>query len=143
MYVKYGDQVWFIIIYTIEAHPVGSPSPYSGKEWTGPASMDKEGCALTQPATYEERVAQASQMSEELGLTVPVLIDEMDNAVWCTYGPAPNTAYLIDTDGTIVAKQGWYQPQLMEAAIEEYLGGAATPTASLPTMPTTAAEVIS
>ena len=89
--------------------------------------------------TYEERVAQAIQMVQELEITVPVLIDEMDNPLWCTYGPAPNIAYLIGTDGRIVEKQGWYQPEQMEAAIEKYLAGTPTPAA---TLPTTAVEVI-
>ena len=121
MHAKYGDHVQFIIIYIIEAHPVGSPSPYSGKEWAGPASKDEEGCPLTQPENYEERVAQASQMAQELGITIPVLVDDMDNPLWCTYGPAPDIAYLIGTDGSIVEKQGWYQPREMEAAIIDYL----------------------
>jgi hypothetical protein len=60
-------------------------------------------------------------MVRELGITIPVLIDEMDNPLWCTYGPAPNIAYLIDSDGKIIGKQGWYDPQLMKVAIEEYL----------------------
>ena len=47
----------------------------------------------------------------------------MDNPVWCTYGPAPDIAYLTGTDGRIVEKQGWYQPQLMEAATIDYLTG--------------------
>ena len=112
----------FVVVYVIEAHPVGSPSPYSGDEWTSSASTDKEGNPLTQPSTYPERVAQSTQMVQELGITIPVLIDEMDNPVWCTYGPAPNIAYLIGTDGRIVAKQSWYEPQLMQSAIEAYLG---------------------
>ena len=60
-------------------------------------------------------------MVRELGITMPVLIDDMDNPVWSTYGPAPNIAYLIDTDGTIAEKQGWYQPELMDAIIKTYL----------------------
>ena len=55
------------------------------------------------------------------GITVSVLVDEMDNPLWCTYGPAPNNAYLIGTDGKIIAKQGWYQPDEMESAILAYL----------------------
>lgn len=85
--------------------------------------MDKEGCILLQPTTYEERVTQAAQMADQLGITVPVLIDEMDNPAWCTYGPAPNIAYLIGDDGRIVEKQGWYEPELMRTAIETYLSG--------------------
>jgi len=55
-------------------------------------------------------------------MTVTVLVDEMDNALMCTYGPAPNIAYLIGTDGKIIAKRGWYQPIQMEVAVREYLG---------------------
>jgi len=69
-------------------------------------------------------------MADELGITIPVLIDEMDNPVWCTYGPAPNIAYLIGTDGRTAEKQGWYQPELMKAAIETYLAGAGAPSPS-------------
>ena len=80
-----------------------------------------EGNPLAQPVTYEERVQLTARTIAEEGLTVPVLVDEMDNPVWCTYGPAPDIAYLIGTDGRIVEKQGWYQPQLMETAIIDYL----------------------
>ena len=121
MYADYGDRVHFIFIYTIEAHPMGSPSPYSGREWPAAASTDEEGNPRTQPTSYEQRVTLATEMIEELGITIPVLIDEIDNPVWCTYGPAPDIAYLIGTDGVIVEKQGWYEPRLMEEAIQEYL----------------------
>ena len=120
---KYGSRVQFIVIYTIEAHPVGSASPYSGREWTGSASTDKQGNPLTQPETYEQRVSQAAKAIEELGMSVPVLIDEMDNPVWCTYGPAPNIAYFIGTDGIILEKQGWYEPKRMETILAKYLEG--------------------
>ncbi len=122
----------FIVIYVIEAHPTASPSPYSGKEWTTEASVDKEGCSLLQPATYEERVTQAAQMAEQLGITIPILIDEMDNPLWSTYGPSPNIAYLIGTDGRIVEKEGWYEPELMKATVETHLTGTSVPSQSQP-----------
>ncbi|MFC2022724.1 hypothetical protein ACFLTL_00985 [Chloroflexota bacterium] len=49
------------------------------------------------------------------------MVDEIDNPVWCTYGPAPNIAYLIGTNGTIFKKQGWFQAGQMELAIADYL----------------------
>jgi hypothetical protein len=113
--------VQFITIYTIEAHPVGCASPYSSKESTSSASRDAASNPLYQPFTYEERVAQATQCRQEMGETVPLLVDGMDNAVWCTYGPAPNIAYLIGQDGKIVTKQGWYQPEQMEKVLQNYL----------------------
>ncbi len=78
---------------------------------------------MTQPLTYEERVELTHKTVIEVGISVPLLVDEIDNLVWCTHGPAPNTAYLIGTNGKIIAKQGWYDPQLMKTAIEEYLEG--------------------
>jgi len=121
LYAKYGDRIHFIIIYTVEAHPIGSPSPYSRREWPSSASTDTEGNPRTQPTTYQERLALASEMIQEIEITMPVLIDEIDNPVWCTYGPAPDIAYLIDRNGIIVEKQGWYQPDLMETVIDKYL----------------------
>jgi len=121
LYAKYGDRIHFIIIYTIEAHPIGSPSPYSEREWPSSASTDTESNPRTQPTTYQERLALASEMIQEIGITMTVLIDEIDNPVWCTYGPAPNIAYLVDRDGIIVEKQGWYQPDLVETVIDKYL----------------------
>jgi hypothetical protein len=49
------------------------------------------------------------------------LVDEMDNPVWCTYGPAPNIAYLVGTEGRIIIKQPWYDPKEMEKALIDYL----------------------
>jgi|GEM_PF-815760 len=120
---RYWDRVWIVHIYTIEARPTGSPSPYAGIEWLGPSGTDKAGKPIRQPAMYAERVALATQGIDGLAVTVPVLVDEMDNAVWCTYGPAPGMAYLIGLDGTIHAKQGWYDPRFMGDAIAGYLGG--------------------
>jgi hypothetical protein len=121
LYAKYGDRIHFIIIYIIDPHPIGSPSPYSGREWPSSASTDTEGNPRTQPTTYQERLALASEMIQEIEITMPVLIDEIDNPVWCTYGPAPDIAYLIDRNGIIVEKQGWYQPDLMETVIDKHL----------------------
>ena len=64
----------------------------------------------------------ARKTVDEEGISTPVLVDEIDNPVWCTYGPAPNIAYLIGTEGMIMAKQGWYDPEQMESAISAYLG---------------------
>ena len=112
-----------IIIYVIEAHPMGDPSPYSGREWTEGYSRDRDGNPVGQPDTYAERVDLARQTAADEKITVRLLVDGMDNAVWCTYGPAPNIAYLIDRDGTIVTRQAWYVPSAMADAVAGLLGG--------------------
>ena len=105
----------FITIYTREAHAVDT-----GR--TGSYSLDEEGNPVYEPQTYEERLELAIKTIAAEEITVPVLVDEMDNPLWCTYGPAPNNAYLIGTGGMIVTKQGWYNPNETESAILAYLG---------------------
>ena len=114
----------FVIVYIVEPHPHGQICPYTKNFWLNyPANFDIDGQPLYQPNHYEWRFEQAIKMKAAL-LTndIPVLVDKMDNPVWCTYGPAPNNAYLIDTNGTVIEKQGWYNPDLMEDAIINYLG---------------------
>jgi hypothetical protein len=113
----------FIIIYSIEAHPSGVVSPYSDDEWTGRFSTDAAGNPVGQPVTYAERLALARQTVVESGIRVPVLVDQIDNPLWCTYGPAPNNAYLIGKDGKVVFKQQWYDPEQMAAALDGHLDG--------------------
>ena len=124
---KYQDQVHFVIIYVIEPHPVGSVSPYSGQEWTGSYSQDTEGNPIGQPGTYDERAELASMCARDARITALILIDEIDNPVWQTYGTAPNLAYLIGTDRKVIEAQTWYDVGQMEAFIEPHLNAASTP----------------
>jgi acetyl esterase/lipase len=67
----------------------------------------------------------------------------MDNAVWCTYGPAPNIAYFIDKDGTILLRQTWYEPSAMGGFIKEYLGNnVPSPVATLPVPVTSTVQIV-
>ena len=122
LYGKYKDIAHFLIIYTIDAHPIGSASPYSTKELPAAFSKDKNGVPVLQPQSYEQRVALAKKTVEEAEIRVPVLIDEFDNPVWFTYGPAPNIAYLIDKDGAVILRQAWYDALKMEEAVIKLSG---------------------
>ena len=128
---KYGkDVINFVIAYVIEPHPHGQICPYTGNFWLNyPANYDIDGQPLYQPDHYWWRIDQAKKMKSALldkpGLQdIPVIVDRMDNPVWCTYGPAPNNAYFIDVDGTVIEKLGWYtrSDRYMEDAIKRYLG---------------------
>jgi hypothetical protein len=123
LFGKYGDKVNFVVVYVIEPHPWGQPSPYN-PSFNQYSEQGKaiNGDYLYQPDNHEWRRSQAARMRADLGVLPVVLVDEMDNPVWCTYGPMPNCAYLIGTDGTIIEKESWYQPDLMEKAIRAYLG---------------------
>jgi hypothetical protein len=111
----YGDLLHVITVYVIEPHPNGARSPYNKGNgwqewWQTPykASIDPQGNALFQPRTFKERVGQAKNMIRQKGITTPVLIDEMDNPYWSTYGYMPNCGYLISQDGYVFERQSWF-----------------------------------
>jgi hypothetical protein len=85
-------------------------------------SYDSAGNPVEQSITYEERVELARKTIVESELLMPVLVDEIDNPMWCSYGERPNNAYLIGMDGNIVVYQHWNNPTEMEAEIIELLG---------------------
>jgi hypothetical protein len=88
-------------------------------------TYDPEGNPIEQPILYEERLEIASKFIEDAEVVMPVLVDEMDNPLWCTYGRMPNMAYLVGMDGGIVLRQEWNDPGEMEDAILDYLEGGA------------------
>ncbi len=85
-------------------------------------SKDRKGNPIEQPRTYNERARLASLCIKDAGITVPMLVDRVDNSVWQEFGPAPNLAYLIGTDKKVVAAQQWYNTSEMELDIKRYLG---------------------
>lgn len=112
LYTLYKDQAYVINIYTREAHPINDrPMDYS----TSP-----DGNPIEQPVTYEERVGMAAKTIEEADLLLPVLVDAIDDPVYCSYGRLPNNAFLIGLDGKIVAFQQWSVPAEMEEALLDY-----------------------
>ncbi len=97
------------IIYVIDAHPTGSPCPYTGTDWPGRDNL-AEGVCYPQPATLPDRLGLAAQFVETLEITVPVFIDNMENETWHALGRAPNAAVLVGTDGCCLAGQVWFRP---------------------------------
>ena len=107
-----------VVVYTTEAHPVGAPSPYSDGEWVTEENK-KESILLPQPQTYDARLSAARHCRETLKMTSFVAVDKMDNAVWKAYGSSPNCAYLIDTHGKVVFRQGLFDAAGLRAAIQK------------------------
>ncbi len=120
LYEKYRKRAAFFILYTIEAHPKGQVSPYAGREWVTEEN-EQQGILVRQPSSYEERLNLASRCQQALRSNIPILVDEMDNAVWEAYGKAPNAAYLIDSKGKVRVRQGWFEPLSFETALLEEL----------------------
>lgn len=117
----YSDVVHFVHINVVEPHPSSpDPSPYSGEAWGNEYSRP-------QPLTYQARVSIAGDVKALLVGNQTVLVDDLtprarNNPLWCSYGPNPNAAYLIDRSGTLRVVQKWIDVSTMEAAIRQLLG---------------------
>jgi len=107
-----------VVIYTIEAHPTGDPSPYSGKEWVTLKNRE-ENILVAQPKTDEERRLLAERFVKLVNPPVPLLIDSMKNEIWAALGAGPNMAVLADNTGRVRAKQDWFRYTKLKDAIEK------------------------
>lgn len=123
MQAMYNGQLKIYIVYTIEAHPVADPSPYSGNVWVT-SQNQSEGVLFRQPVTYGERKNMADTMLSRMTILPEILLDGPCNNWWSNFGPAPNNAYLIDTNGVIVRMHGWFHrlPDNMYCSIDSLLG---------------------
>jgi len=119
---EFGDAVDFLTIYTVEAHPAGSKSPYRESEWlTGINRVT--GVRVTQPGTLVERIDQASYSIDELDTPNPVVVDVMQDEAWNTFGSAPSPAYVINKLGEIVLRQVWVNPKGIKQTLDQLLPG--------------------
>lgn len=115
---KYADQVFFLTLYTLEAHPKGDVCPYVGREWVTEPN-EEQGILYRQPLQESERqdIAQKAQADLEMGTLV--VLDDMKNSTWKAYGGAPNAAYLIGQDGRVRLRQGWFEPDRLGEALAQ------------------------
>jgi len=119
--------VSFYVVYIQEAHPTDG--------WQLPINED-EGVTYAQPASAEEREEVAEACALGLNISIPALIDGMDNAVDRAYAALPDRLYLVDAGGRIAYRSGpgpWgFKPDELGAAIEALLSagaaGADSPT---------------
>ena len=105
---QFSNEIECFVVYTVEAHPTGSPMPSSG-------NINPTNPPYYQPATYGERKAIVSDLLNGIGtgqyiptpVNVPVYIDGPCNE-WWEYYNSPNNAYLVDTNGVLFAYQSWF-----------------------------------
>jgi len=111
------------IIYTLEAHPDIDTSVYFGYVHPGTPNI-QAGILYHQPRTYGERKLILTDMLDSMTTLAPVFIDGPCNNWWTTYGPAPNNAYLIDTNGIVFSKHGWFNryPDNIYCDLDSLLG---------------------
>ena len=105
---QFSNEIECMVVYTVEAHPTGSPMPSSGV-------INPTNPPYYQPLTYGDRKAIVSDLLNGVGngqyipvpVNVPIYIDGPCNE-WWEYYDAPNKAYLVDTNGVLFAYHSWF-----------------------------------
>ena len=97
MYARYRDYVDFYAVYIREAHPSDGWSMESNKS---------KGIEVAQPKSTEERTQVAVHCCESLKMSMPLLVDSIDDRVGRAYSGFPDRLYLIDRDGKVAYKGG-------------------------------------
>ncbi len=89
IYQSYKDKADFLLVYIREAHPGSKIPGING------------GQAIDQTETLAERMKLAAEFSEELKLTMPIVVDREDNKVNAAYAGWPNRLAVVGVDGKI------------------------------------------
>lgn len=96
---------------------------------------EKAGVAFEQPKTLAARNLVASACCTSLGLSMPMLVDTLDDRTNRAYSGFPDRLYLIDRAGKVAFKSGrgpfGYKPRELEQTLlllllDEYLGSKST-----------------
>jgi hypothetical protein len=111
-------------VYVREAHPTDG--------WRSP-SNDKVGISVAQPTTEEDRIKVAGTCSSRLEISMPLLVDTLDDRVGHAYSGMPDRLYIIDAAGLVAYKAGrgpsGFKPAEMEQSLVMLLLDAALPNA--------------
>ena len=108
----FGQRLQATVLYVIDAHPFGSPCPYTGTDWVT-ADNEAAGLLVAQPQVLKDRLILARRYIELLGLQSPVFVDGMENAAWEQLGRSPNSATVIGADGAVLFWQDWFRPDAL------------------------------
>ena len=84
-------------MYVREAHPTDG--------WRM-ESNDEAGIAIAQPTNDKERTAVAARCCQSLNMTMPLVVDSIDDRVGNLYSGMPDRLYLIDRQGRVAYKGG-------------------------------------
>ncbi len=108
MYQKYKDIAEFRLVYIREAHALGSRRE----------SAQAKEHNIKDPNTFGERCSLAASFLDNEKLTVPTIVDDIDNTVSEAYGAFPDRLFIVGIDGKIAyaADRGprGFRPALQE-----------------------------
>ena len=108
----YKDAAQFLVIYIKEAHPAD--------DW--PMRVSRRLKYIQDPTTIFERFQVASTCVADLKLSIPTLIDSMEDAACAAYKGHPDRLYVVGKDGKIVYHGApgpmGFRPRDMENALK-------------------------
>jgi iodothyronine deiodinase-like protein len=111
------DRANVAFVYIAEAHAVD--------EWQMQSNIE-EGVLLHRHGTLEERFAAAREGVERLGLTMPVLVDGMDDAVSEAFAAWPERLYVAEPGGRLAYVGGpgpfEFDPDAAASVLDGLLG---------------------
>ena len=94
---RYAGRVNFLAVYVREAHPLDG-------WYVGPS--DDKGTKVKQPRTAKERTAVAKTCCDSLGISMPMVVDDINDRVGHAYSAMPDRMYVLDSDGRVAYKGG-------------------------------------
>jgi hypothetical protein len=92
IYAELHDRLDFLLVYTSEAHPEDG--------WQVKINHTQN-IVYDQPTGIEDRAAIAVDCIRSRGISMPVVVDDMDNTVNKLYSGSPERLYLINADGIV------------------------------------------
>jgi hypothetical protein len=113
MYQTYKDRVAFILVYIREAHP--DSVLYVRKN--GADVLEK----IAQTSTIDERNRTAKICAEMLKMTMPAVVDKVDNKVNAAYAGWPERLVVVGVDGKIAYYGGPGPGGFRPAEVENWL----------------------
>jgi len=113
-----GDRAAVLTIYTIDAHPITDACPYTGEEWV-PEANHRDAVLVRQPTDLAARLDLARRYAHDWQRGAgSSAVDTIDNASWHTLGEAPNVGLVVDRDGVVTERTGWFDGDKLRAACE-------------------------
>jgi iodothyronine deiodinase-like protein len=92
LYATYKNRAHIYLVYIREAHPTDG--------WALPRNQFQ----ITDPKTLEERRKVARAFAAQLNVSIPILVDTIDDRLEKAYHGWPDRIYLIDTQGKVALK---------------------------------------
>ena len=95
LYDQYSNQVAFLVVYILEAHP--------SDVWQMESNI-RDQVVFASPKSEDERAFVAGACVRKLGIKFPAVLDEFGNSTEQAYSGWPDRIYLIDQQGRVVFK---------------------------------------